>query len=176
MMKKVVMLFMGRFLAMALAVQIDQGLLPSNQLDELRDWASSDLTDHTEEKRAGGKWKMRMFKRGPEVEESDPEEPEYYDENDVLDVAKRDRSWKMRMFKKKDPWKMRMFKKGQPWKMRMFKRLPANIQTELEKRSPWKMRMFKRLSMNRNYGKRPDKWQMRMFKREDEALAEEEER
>ena len=113
-----------------------------------------------------------MFKRDPGQDlEADPvadlEVPEDY-EDDSLDMSKRGRQWKMRMFKKKDPWKMRMFKKGEPWKMRMFKRLPYMMKSELDKKSPWKMRMFKRLAMGRTYGKRPDKWQMRMFKRDPE--------
>jgi len=137
--------------------------------------ASLGLANQLAEKRGGGKWKMRMFKRDPledlETDSDEDERPEEYEgveEGEGREMSKRRQPWKMRMFKKKDPWKMRMFKKGEPWKMRMFKRLPYMMKSELDKKSPWKMRMFKRLSMGRTYGKRPDKWQMRMFKRDPE--------
>jgi len=116
------------------------------------------LEDQLVEKRGGGKWRMRMFKRDPGGSDSDEgqEIPDEY-EDEGMDMSKRGQPWKMRMFKKKDPWKMRM-----------FKRLPYMMQSELDKKSPWKMRMFKRLAIERTFGKRPDKWQMRMFKRDPE--------
>eukprot|EP00092_Neocalanus_flemingeri_P008014 GFUD01008648.1.p1 GENE.GFUD01008648.1~~GFUD01008648.1.p1 ORF type:complete len:181 (-),score=56.31 GFUD01008648.1:198-740(-) len=132
------------------------------------DYSSLDslgLADQLAEKRGGGRWKMRMFKRDPGEDleadsDSNHEIPEDY-ADDGIEMSKRGRPWKMRMFKKKDPWKMRMFKKEDPWKMRMFK-----------KGEPWKMRMFKRLAIERTFGKRPDKWQMRMFKRDPEMRQE----
>jgi len=99
-----------------------------------------------EEKRGGGSWKMRMFKRGGE----DDEEEESAEK----------RGWQMRMFKKADDH----------WRMRMFKRrfvLP-DLQEDKRAEGRWKMRMFKRLEAAQHFGKRPDRWQMRMFKREPE--------
>lgn len=161
-MKTFLVIFIGRLASTASAHLEDYSYQPiAEQLPDYEqhyaDYHSSGLADQLAEKRGAGKWKMRMFKREPgEDLEEDFGVP--VDSNDEgLEMSKRGRQWKMRMFKKR-----------QPWKMRMFKRLPYKIQSELDKKSPWKMRMFKRLSMERTYGKRPDKWQMRMFKRDPE--------
>jgi len=101
-----------------------------------------------EEKRGGGSWKMRMFKRGDD------------EEDESLAAAAEKRGWQMRMFKKADDH----------WRMRMFKRrfvLP-DLQEDKRAEGRWKMRMFKRLEAAQHFGKRPDRWQMRMFKREPE--------
>jgi len=104
-----------------------------------------------EDKRGGGSWKMRMFKRGQDG-----------DEEGVPPALKRG---------DRDGWQMRMFKKGDDhWRMRMFKRrfvLP-DVQEDKRAEGRWKMRMFKRLEAAQHFGKRPDRWQMRMFKREPE--------
>lgn len=99
-----------------------------------------------EEKRGGGSWKMRMFKRGD-------------DEADESEAAQK-RGWQMRMFKKADDH----------WRMRMFKRrfVVPDLQEDKRAEGRWKMRMFKRLEAAQHFGKRPDRWQMRMFKRDPE--------
>jgi len=181
-MKTLFLIFIGRLVTTASTPLEDYSYQPQHIPDYDADYPS--LAEQLAEKRGAGKWKMRMFKRDPEedfeeVSDGGEEVPEEFEDDENLDMSKRGRQWKMRMFKKKDPWKMRMFKKGepwkmrmfkkgQPWKMRMFKRLPYMLQSEMDKKSPWKMRMFKRLPMGRSYGKRPDKWQMRMFKRDPE--------